>query len=234
MTQMELRSPEDLLAVGFSRSRVVMVNEAHDRMTRCVRMREIGLRLLPVAHEAGVRHMAMEALPQGVDPGSNWSRLQVDGGYLAQREMRRLIQGAEELGWTLIPYETRRYPVDANGREEDQARNLVKALTTLAGDAPLLVWCGWGHLYKDRLAGSDLRPMASQFWELSGVEPFSIDQTVTVEAGSHRNAAWHELAQSQQSRLEALGGTAGFLVADSPIPYPWVDAVLLSTENTLE
>ena len=75
--------------------------------------------------------------------------------------------------------------------------------------------------------------MASQFWELSGVEPFSIDQTVTVEAGPHRNAPWHDLAQSHKWCLEALGGTAGFLVADSPIPYPWVDAVLLSTENVL-
>jgi hypothetical protein len=76
--------------------------------------------------------------------------------------------------------------------------------------------------------------MASRFWELSGVEPFSIDQTVTVEAGPHRNAPWYQLARSQTWRLQALGGTAGFLVADSPIPWPYADAVLLSTQNALE
>jgi hypothetical protein len=76
--------------------------------------------------------------------------------------------------------------------------------------------------------------MASRFWELSGVEPFSIDQTVTVEAGPNWNGPWHQLARSETWRLEALGGTAGFLVADSPIPWPYVDAVLLSTQNALE
>jgi hypothetical protein len=233
---MQLRTPEELLAIGLSRSRVVMMNEAHHGMKRCVRTREIGRRLLTAAHAAGVRHLAMEALPQGVDAGSSWTRFlpQVKDGYLAQSEMRRLIQGAEELGWTLIPYETRRYPVEMNDREEDQARNLVEVLTTLRADAPLLVWCGWGHLYKKGLSDSDFRPMASQFWELSGIEPFSIDQTVTIVPSPDMTGPWHELARRQAWRLGALGGTAGFLAADSPISCPWVDAVLLSTQNALE
>jgi len=233
---MELRTPEELLAIGFSRSRVVMMNEAHHGMKRCVRTREIGLRLLPVAHAAGVRHLAMEALPQGFDARPSWTRAlpRGEGGYVAQPEMRRLVERAEELGWTLLPYETRRHPIERNDREEDQARNLVDALATLPTNAPLLVWCGWGHLSKEQLPDSDFRPMAVQFWELSGVEPFSIDQTVTVEASPGANAHWHELARSQAWRLEALGGTAGFLIADSPFPWPGVDAVLLSTRNALE
>jgi hypothetical protein len=213
----DLRTPEELLAIGFSRSRVVMMNEAHHMMQRCVRTREIGLRILPAAHSAGVRHLAIEALKVT---------------RFAHREMQRLVDGAEELGWRLIPYEvTSRMTV--NEREEEQARNLAIAFAQLPPNAPLLVWCGWGHLYK-RARSDDWRPMASQFWEISGIEPFCIDQTVTVEAGPHRNAPWHELAQSQKWRLGALGGTAGFLVEDSPIPWPWVDAVLLSTENALE
>lgn len=117
---MDLRTPDELLAIGFSRSRVVMMNEAHHKMKRCVRTREIGRPLLPATHTAGVRHLAMEALPQGVDAGSNWTRVlaQFEGGYLAQPEMRRLIERAEELGWTLIPYETRRYPIETNDREK--------------------------------------------------------------------------------------------------------------------
>jgi hypothetical protein len=215
---MKLRAPEELLAIGFSRSRVVMVNEAHNGMQRCVRTREIGLRLLPAAHAAGVRHLAMEALY---------------GPYLTQPDMQRLVQVAEDLGWRLIPYEVKSM-MSSNEREEEQARNLAAALAQLPPDAPLLVWCGWGHLYKHARSDSDWRPMASRFWELSGIEPFCIDQTVTVDAGPDRNAHWHELGRSQTRRLQALGGTAGFLVADSPIRWPYVDAVLLSTENTLE
>lgn len=216
---MELRTPEELLAIGFSQSRVVMMNEAHHVMKRCVRTREIGRRLLPVAHAAGVRHFAIEAL---------YSH------YFTQPDMQQLVDGAEELGWKVIPYEARRSPTDTNDREEQQARNLFEEFAALPRAAPLLVWCGWGHLYKEHLPDSDWRPMAERFWELSGVEPFSIDQTVTVEAGPNWNGPWHQLGRSQRWRLEALGGTAGFLVADSPIPWPYVDAVLLSTENALE
>jgi hypothetical protein len=230
----DLRTPEELLAVGFTCSRVVMLNEAHNGLKRCQRTREIGRRLLPAAHAAGVRHLAMEALPQGVEAGSSWTRRLADwgGGYLGQPEMRRLIEEAEKLGWRLFPYETRRYPVETNDREEDQARNLVEVLTTLPRQTPLLVWCGNSHLSKQQVDW--WRPMASRFWEMSGIEPFSIDQTVTVEFEAGMTSAWHRLGLKEARRLEALGGTAGFLTADSPIPRPGVDAVLLSTQNALE
>ena len=86
--------PEELLAIGFDRSRVVMMNEAHDALKRCVRTREVGRRVLPAAHAAGVRHLAMEALPQGIDAQSDWSYAlaQFESGYVAQPEMRQLIE----------------------------------------------------------------------------------------------------------------------------------------------
>jgi hypothetical protein len=215
--RLELRTPEELLEIGFGRSRVVMMNEAHSGMKRCVRTREIGLRLLPVAHAAGVRHLAMEALY---------------GPYLAQPDMAALVDAAEELGFRLIPYEITKL-MTSNEREEGQARNLAAALTQLRPDSPLLVWCGIGHLWKVP-PREEWIPMACRFRETTGIEPFSIDQTVTVEFDPARTNAWHSLAAEHRSRLEALGGTAGFLVDDSPIPRPGVDAVLLSTQNALE
>jgi hypothetical protein len=56
------RTPEQLVALGIRRSRVVMMNEAHDGLRRCVRTRRVGQRVLPAAHDAGVRYLAMEAL----------------------------------------------------------------------------------------------------------------------------------------------------------------------------
>jgi hypothetical protein len=214
---MNLRTPEELLAIGFSRSRVVMMNEAHNRMQRCVRTREIGLRLLPAAHEAGVRHMAMALY----------------GPYLTQPDMQRLVQGAEDLGWRLIPYEVKSR-MSTNEREEEQARNLTTALAQLPQDSPVLVWCGNGHLYKEALPFDEWRPMGSQFWKISGIEPFAIDQTVTVEFTPGMTGPWHELARRERWRLGALGGTAGLLIEDAPFVPPGVDAVLLSIENSLE
>jgi hypothetical protein len=77
-----------------------------------VRTREIGLRLPPPAHAAGIRHFAMEALY---------------GGYLTQPEMQRLVDAAEELRCRLIPYEVDSL-MTTNEREEGQARNLARAV----------------------------------------------------------------------------------------------------------
>ena len=194
-----------------------MVNEAHSGMKRCVRTREIGRRLLPAAHAAGVRHLAMEALY---------------GPYLAQPDMQALIDAAEKLGFRLIPYEVTQL-MTSNEREEGQARNLAAALAQLPPETPILVWCGIGHLWKEP-PREEWIPMAFRFWRITDLEPFSIDQTVTVEFDPAKTGAWHRLVERERSRLEALGGTAGFLVADSPLPRAGIDAVLLSTQNALE
>jgi hypothetical protein len=56
------RSPEEMVEIAFQRSSVVMMNEAHSELKRYIHTRQIGKKILPVAHQAGVRHLAMEAL----------------------------------------------------------------------------------------------------------------------------------------------------------------------------
>jgi hypothetical protein len=105
------RSPEEIVDIGFQHSSVVMMNEAHSGLQRCIRTRQIGQRILPVAHQAGVRHLAMEALNAPFADRANQSRVVPDSGqgYLSQPEMRSFIQTALELGWTLVPYEFDRF-----------------------------------------------------------------------------------------------------------------------------
>lgn len=101
------RSPEEIVEIGFQRSSIVMMNEAHDDLKRCIRTRQIGQRILPVAHQAGVRHLAMEALRSNFAEQCNSTRRVPDEktGYLSQPEMREFIQTALDLGWSLISYE---------------------------------------------------------------------------------------------------------------------------------
>jgi hypothetical protein len=237
-----LRTPEELLEVGLGRSRVVMANEAHNGMLRCVRTREVGRRLLPVAHRLGVRHLAMEALwDRELTARANRERtLPESEGYLGQPEMRRLVQDALDLGLTLVPYEAEldgapdTDPMSAemtSWREREQARNLAAALP----DGPLLVWCGNSHLTKVDI-GAEWKPMGLQFRELTGIEPFTLDQLATVEFEPGRVpshvAVWLELVRGP---LERLGGTAGFLSDDAPDGWrqTWDDAVLLSLDNSM-
>jgi hypothetical protein len=149
------RTVEELIEIGFQRSRVVMMNECHDAWFRCIRTRRIGQRILPAAHQLGVRHLAMEALyPSAVEEANKSRRLPPDAwGYLAQPEMRTFIQSALDLGWTLIAYEADSAQEPAglnereknNWREEQQASNLIEALARLPEEARLLVWCGNNH-----------------------------------------------------------------------------------------
>jgi hypothetical protein len=158
-----LRPPEELLKIGFERSQVVIVNESHNGMLRCRRTREVGRRLLPVAHDAGVRWLAMEALTPHFASEANATRLLPASrgeGYLEQPDMRDLIGDALKLGWMLFAYECRFefYPKHgpdafqsldfANWRDLDEARNLAEFLAGDGQGAKLLIWCGNSHQRK--------------------------------------------------------------------------------------
>jgi hypothetical protein len=239
-------SVEELVRWGFRQVPVVMANEAHSGLGRCVRTREIGVRMIRAAHEAGVRRLAMEALPwpaEGV-PGPIRAMPEPGGGYLAQPDMRRLIGAALELGWTLWAYEAvREAALDAdpaerltmehtNWREREQASNLCR-LTAADPAEPLLVWCGNGHAIKVKI--DDWVPMGWHFRAMSGIEAFVIDQTVTVDFPG-RDQSWVQpLLAELAETLAVYGGTAGILSEQAQRPlYPWgCDAVVISTENTL-
>jgi hypothetical protein len=234
------RSVEELIGWGFAYAPVVIANEAHSGLARCIRTRDVGVRMIRAAHKAGVRRLAMEALPwtAPVKPGPIAAIPQVSGGYLAQPDMRRLITTALELGWSLWAYDdqplagtsqaemlTMEY---TNWREREQARNLCQ-LRAAAPAEPLMVWCGNGHAGKE--AVQEWVPMRWHFRALSGTDPFVIDQTVTVTFRGEPRPWVPEL-------LAALGETlaAGILRDHPPAPlntWPGVDALVIPTENTL-
>lgn len=100
-------SPEQIVEIAFAQARVVLLNEAHNGPRRCIRTRQLGLSILPTAHQMGVRHLAMEALyPEFAEQCNRTRHVPLDGrGYLAQPEMQTLIQAALDSGWTLLAYE---------------------------------------------------------------------------------------------------------------------------------
>ncbi len=240
-------SVEELVRWGFAHAPVVMANEAHNGLARCIRTRDMGVRMVRAAHEAGVRRLAMEALhwPAEGIAGPIRDIPPADGGYLGQPDMRRLIATALELGWSLWAYEAVvemtaatdrakfRTMEFTNWREREQAANLCR-LTAAAPGEPLLVWCGNGHASKNQVG--DRVPMGWHFRAMSGTDPFVIDQAVTV-AFRERPQRWvAELLAELGETLAAHGGTAGILREQAPPPldrYEHVDAVVVSTENAL-
>lgn len=238
-------SVEELTRLAFFRAQVVMANEAHSGLRRCVRTREVGVRMIRAAHEAGVRRLALEALPHPAEGvlGPIREIPVTAGGYLAQPDMRSLMATALELGWTLWAYEAD-IPADAdpaellsleftNRREQEQAHNLCRILAEDSSRS-LLVWSGNSHAAKE--ATGPWVPMGHHFTELSGTDPFVIDQTVTVDFTGQSRPWIDQLLTGLDQVLASFGGTAGVLRGQAPPPLDcWcgVDAVVVSTHNTL-
>jgi hypothetical protein len=246
-----LRTPEELVRIGFERSRVVIVNECHSGDKHCARTRAVGRRMLPVANAIGVRHLAMEALVPTFAADANRLRIlpSVPAGYLAQPDMRDLIADALALGWTLVAYECdfgawrggSHLSLDfGNWRDAEEARNIQKFLSRSAPDVKLLVWCGHSHQRKTPqrypgLQGGTWIRLGERLRDESGIDPFVIDQSVTVKYWWWRRPARDK--KPFAAELRRLGGTAGFLREEDP-EERWrtdasADAWVLSLENSL-
>jgi hypothetical protein len=231
---------------------LVLMNEAHNRWSHCPRTRAVGRAVLPVAHRLGVRQLAMEALGPPVAERANASSTLGEGefGYLGQPDMRALINDALALGWTLHAYEADIAGASddwgrqdlINWREDQQARNLGAVVSSLPASARIFVWCGGGHLlrrrYETELTPGEQTtwvPMGSLVEGYCGVEPFAIDQGVTVAYGGHERPWLARYAAA----LRARGGTAGWLAEHLPDDVAeWrgghlADAYLLSLDNAM-
>lgn len=237
---MTWRSPEELVTIGFSRAPIVMMNEGHNGEQRCPRTRRVGRAILPAAHAAGCRVLAMEALS---NPGR--TPFTLDGppersGYLGQPEMIDFVDAALALGWKLVAYECndtfatdelRADPMGnafSNWREAEQATNVLAAAEQ---HGRILVWCGNGHHRKHVLG--DWIPMGSLV--AAQIATFCIDQIVTVSLAEGHMPAY-PMTPALGELLDARGGTAGFLVDETPHGMRVIrgyDAALLSTDNAV-
>jgi len=250
--------------IGFQRSSVVMMNEAHAGEKRCIRTRQIGKRILPVAHQVGTRYLAMEALFLAFAEQCNKTRrvAQADQGYLSQPEMREFIQTALDLGWTLIAYEANsfewlsakygaafqkprnaqeysKYQTDLLSMEYTNWREEQQALNLIGTLKSLPVGIPllvWcGNSHHSKQASPDWLPMGYQFKKISGIDHFVIDQLRTVNFDGSGHG--NEFVAQFANELTSYGGTAGFLAEEAPSIFSGeriADAYLLSTQNDLE
>ena len=245
-SEIEWLTPEQLCREGFRRSRVVMVNEAQSGGRRCVRNRRIGRRILPVAWAGGARVLAMEALgppggeppaPEVLEPGT-----QLPQG-LGEADMAALLATARGLGFRLAGYDAdrkaipirlrtkTRSPMFSNWRDSVQAGNLAALLAELAPDERMLVWAT--NLHHSKVRYMAYQPTGWRFRFVTGVDPFVVDQTVTVTFVERRAA--NPVLRWAQAELRRRDGDAGYIWREGlPRLSAGSDAWLLSLDNRLE
>lgn len=257
----QLLSLEELLHYAAVQSPIVIVNEAHDGEWASASTRRLGKDMLTTLDSLGFKVLAMEALNRNEAEWANSQRTLPPTdprNYTAAAEMRSLMQKALDLGWSLEAYDmTVREagqmmdaPEGANRtfaytqrREAREAQNLWH-IYNQHGQQKTLVWCGNGHgslqpvsvdFFRPEGPSQRLKMMGQLLWELSGIKPFVIDQTVTVSwPDSGVRERGQEFLARYKSDLEAMGGTGGLLsvgiLRDSKVHM--VDAWILSTHHS--
>ncbi len=161
-----------------AKQRVVMSNEANNRPQHCAFV----LSLLEGFYKQGFRYLAMEMLYN--ETGKQHSKLNAAMGYYtAEPVAGELIRKALELGFTLVPYEDNQPDHTAKQREYTQAKHLADFISLKDSTAKLLVLAGYGHIEEAALSDERI-PMAAYFKILTGINPYTIDQTGLTEYSS--------------------------------------------------
>lgn len=172
--------------------RVIMFNEAHHRPEH----RAFVSNQLASLYNKGFHYLAIEALSY---MDTNLSKrgypiIDQSGFYTNEPFFSDMLQRAIKLGYRLIPYEdtcltkyTNSNNTDpialANTREESQAMNISNILKT-DSLAKIVVYAGYGHIEEEAISG--WKPMASYFFDQTGINPLTIDQVEMSEYTDRR------------------------------------------------
>jgi hypothetical protein len=157
---------------------VIMINEAHCKPLH----RVFTLSLLDDLYKLGFRYLAMEALTN--HSAQSVQKVDINTGYyLAEPIAAELVRKALKLGYTLIPYEdTTTTHHSGTQRDSAQAANIYNVLQK-DPEAKILVHAGYGHI-SEELIGNDYVPLGMAFKKLSGIDPFTIDQTEMTDGSN--------------------------------------------------
>lgn len=176
--------PIDEIAHLASQTRIVIINEAHDRP----RHREFIKRVAIAIRGVGYNVFAAETFRPDIAATMNVEYARVsDGTYVDEPVFGRLVRDLKVVGYELRNYEYQHF--DANDeksqrqrvvdREEGQAENLLRILEELDENDRLLIHAGYSHASEVPIKGfgGPLAWMASRLKEKTAIDPLTVDQT---------------------------------------------------------
>ncbi len=157
-------------------SQIILINEAH----HVPQHRAFTYELLKALRRKGFTHFAAETLSEK-DTSLNQRGYpnRMTGYYTNEPLYGDLVRLALKLGYRVVPYEyTGEYTPD--NREQGQAKNLVERILKDSPKAKILVHAGYAHIHESgTLVGA--KTMAQRVKEITGIDPFTIDQTEMTE-----------------------------------------------------
>ncbi|WP_114820428.1 hypothetical protein [Chryseobacterium sp. KLBC 52] len=146
---------------------IIIINEAHHNASH----RNFASSLLQGLYDKGYRYLGLETLASDSLNTAKFATLS-SGYYSKEPEFGNFIYHALKIGFTLFPYEA-----EGNNKEREigEAKNIFDFMQKNKG-GKYLIYCGYQHAYEG-VHKSWEKTMAGRLSDLTGVNPFTIDQT---------------------------------------------------------
>lgn len=164
---------------------IIILNEAHHNS----RHRVFTASLLPELARLGFRYMAVEALNEKdtLLQQRGFPTLET-GFYTKEPQFGNLLRVAHENHYQLVPYDygfshEGELEVQIKARETAQAHNIQRILQA-DPKARIVVHCGFSHANEGPNGMGQQLAMAAHLRQLTGINPFTIDQTALSESGT--------------------------------------------------
>ena len=185
----KLKNAQEYILSKSATEKILIINESHHRPEH----RKFTTSLLGELYNQGYRYLALEALHStqhhtytnyplnkfNLGDTTIMTRgyplmKACSGTYVKEAQFGNMIRKAIKLGFTLVGYEK-----TGKNRELDQAKNIANILD-IDPQAKIIVHCGYGHLIEEPIInrkGQEVKMMAGHLKNITGINPFTIDQT---------------------------------------------------------
>jgi hypothetical protein len=192
--------------------------------------------------DKGFRYLALETLdnrPDTIDKGINQRAYPTlrSGFYTQEPVFGELVRRARKVGFTVVAYEANEglnVPHDPenpnkrqNAREREEAENIKKNILDKDPNAKIFVHCGMGHASKHEGKKAPEEPgepwvaMARWFWDITGIEPFTIDEQSNLYERTKRD---HEMGLYRYAIDKGLVDGPTVFVGEDGKPYTLLPA----------
>ncbi|MDR3026184.1 hypothetical protein [Chryseobacterium sp.] len=154
--------------------KIIIINEAHHNASH----RTFVTSLLQSLYDRGYRYLGIETLER--DSLNTIKFATLNSGYYSQEpEFGNFIYNALKIGFKLFPYEA-----EGNNKEREigEAKNIFDFMKQ-NNEGKYLIYCGYQHAYEG-IHKSWEKTMAGRLSDLTGINPFTIDQTQFSEKSS--------------------------------------------------
>ncbi|QBJ86513.1 hypothetical protein DDI74_09680 [Chryseobacterium gleum] len=166
-TELITVNAKDYLLKKAESEQIIIINEAHHNASH----RTFVSSLLQGLYDKGYRYLGLETLASDSVNVTKFAVLS-SGYYSKEPEFGNLIYNALKIGFRLFPYEA-----EGNNKEREigEAKNIFDFMQKNK-EGKYLIYCGYEHAYEGTHKSWD-KTMAGRLSDLTGINPFTVDQT---------------------------------------------------------